>query len=289
MQEYALYQYQFWHQWKIKRKRPWSQGQWKFQALELFCYCLKNQTPNLSFSSEMFTYLLAWETDYFHLPDVLVVNLWKRVLVKCKIGYQYNCNTPLKIDSKMMPWDSLSLSSLIFRSHVFSLAGLRSSFFFPSSNKFSAEQVWPWTLSLSPWVWLSAFHGFTQIQWIKAQYEKECPKRSKIHYMVFPNYTAGCRGVVNAVKTICICRCRLWWRCATWKYYKKTYQELQLVLQFSLHWKPSAKLKNLYCKKTSGVHKEEKCWEGQLESGRDYCKLLRHTCVWWWKLPQYQL
>lgn len=63
------------------------------------------------------------------MSDVLVVNAQKRVLVKCEIVYEYNFVTPLKIDSKMMHWDSPSLSSLIFRFHVFSLAGLYSSFF----------------------------------------------------------------------------------------------------------------------------------------------------------------
>lgn len=143
--------------------------------------------------------------------------------------------------------------------------------------------MWPWTLSLSPWVWLTAFHGFTQIQWIKAQYEKECPKRSKIHYMVFPNYTAGCRGVVNAVKTICICRCRLWWRCATWKYFKKTYQELQLVqstLKTICKTKEFVLQENFWCSqgremlgRTVGI------WQGLLQIIKTHMCLMMETAT----------
>lgn len=39
--------------------------------------------------------------------------------------------------------------------------------------------------------------------------------------MIFPNCTGGCRRLVNAGRNLCICRCRLWWRLASWKYYKQ--------------------------------------------------------------------
>lgn len=57
-----------------------------------------------------------------HLPDTCT-------RVNCTIVCQYNFNTSLKMDSEMTCWDSPSLSSLIFRSNVFSLTGLHSCFY----------------------------------------------------------------------------------------------------------------------------------------------------------------
>lgn len=109
---------------------------------------------------------------------MLVINAEKRVLVKCEIVYQYNFNTPLKIDFKLMHWDSPSLSSLIFRFHVFSLAGLYSSFFSLTSNKVSAEQVWQTTPSLyrdSPLLSMAS-HKYSEL---KHSTRKNAPKGVK--------------------------------------------------------------------------------------------------------------
>lgn len=83
--------------------------------------------------------------------------------------------------------------------------------------------------------------------------------------MVFPYYTGCCRDGVNAGRSLCICRPS--WRHATWKYHKKISKSCNSTV-LRLHLKPSAKLNNLYCKKTSSAHKEWKCWKGQLNLAR---------------------